>query len=61
MMTHLKPRGDILKRDKLFNMIEVHHDNEDNEHIRVSGYGSGRLCITPSSSNSVYLTIEKRW
>ena len=47
-------------REPLTNMIEVHHDLDDSGLIYLASYGGSGLHIHPRSSNSVYLSLERR-
>ena len=47
-------------RDRLTNMIEVHHDRDNPDRIYIASYGSRGVHIIPSASNSFYLEMERR-
>lgn len=46
--------------DRLTNMIEVRHDHDNPDRIYLSSYGSRSLLLRMSSSNSLYLELDKR-
>ena len=47
-------------RDRLTNMIEVHHDRDNPRRLYIVSYGSRGVHIIPSASNSFYLEMEHR-
>lgn len=47
-------------REPLTNMIEVRHDHENPDRLRIASYGSRGLRIITSSGNAFLLEMEKR-
>ena len=47
-------------RNRLTNMVEIHHDHQNPDRLRIASYGSRGVRLVLSSSNSFYLELEKR-